>query len=358
MALYSTIWCYEKPGLSPDVEVVHRGRIGRRGVFRAVRRMRNGDAILLNGALGASDFWFDMLLAIYLRFFKRTVGVLVSDATWHPRSVPANSRAKALFPLYAWFLRRLFCLTKGTHSYFGFLSTAEVALVTQEARLRPGAARFTPFCSQLPLEMMDELNRIAADQRATDAMSAAAGQPARPMRFFAGGNSLRDYETLAAAAAVVGGEYIVATSNVVAEVPPNMKLAPLSHQDFFREMMRSDVVIVPLLPINGRSVGQQTYLNALALGKPLIVTDVIGVRDHLTADVHALVVPPSDPVALRAAIEWMLAPTNREARDTMARFGQQLATQMTFAHYASRLCDLLREIQSQLPLQTGSSAVR
>lgn len=351
MTLYSTIWCYEKPGVPPDVQVVHRERIGRRGVFRTVRKLRKGDAILLNGALGAGDLWFDMLLAIYLRFFKRGVGVLVSDATWHPRSVPVSSRAKTLFPLYAWFLRRLFRLSAGTNSYFGFLSTDEVALVTREARLQPGAVRFTPFCSQLPLEMMDELNRIAANQCEADAMRAASGQPVRPVRFFAGGNSLRDYETLAAAAATLDGEYVVATSNVVRDVPPNMKLAPLSHQDFFREMMRSDVVILPLLPIKGRSVGQQTYLNALALGKPLIVTDCIGVRDHLTAGVHALVVPPSDVGALHAAIEWMLAPANRTARDAMARAGQQLAAQMTFAHYAAHLCDLLREIESQLPLR-------
>lgn len=356
MALYSTIWCYKKPGISPDVEVVHRERIGRRAVFRAVSKLQGGDAILLNGALGARDLWFDMLLAIYLRFFKRNVGVLVSDATWHPRSVPVSSRARTLFPLYAWFLRRLFRLAAGPHSFFCFLSTDEVALVTREAKMQPGKVLFTPFCSQLPLDMVDELNGIAAIQRDRDVQRAAAGLPSRPLRFFAGGNSLRDYETLASAATGLDGEFIVATSNVVRDVPTNMKLAPVSHEDFFRDMMGSDVVILPLLPVKGRSVGQQTYLNALALGKPLIVTDCIGVRDHLTAGVHALIVPPSDAAALRSAIEWMLAPANRTARDAMARAGQQLAEQMTFAHYAAHLCDVLRDIPPQLSMQRGVSA--
>lgn len=358
MALYSTIWCYERPGVPPDVEVLHRYRIGRGGVFRAVTKLQNGDAILLNGALGAGDLWFDMLLAVYVRFCKRTVGVLVSDATWHPRSVPVGSRAKTLFSLYAWFLRRLFRMAAGAHTYFAFLSTDEVALVTREAGLRSGVVRFTPFCSQLPLDMMDELNAIDAEHRYADNQRSAAGLPSWPVRFFAGGNSLRDYETLATAAAAFDGEYIVATSNVIGDVPSNMKLGPLSHQDFFREMVRSDVVIVPLLPVKGRSVGQQTYLNALALGKPLIVTDCIGVRDHLTAGVHALVVPPRDPVALRGAIEWMLAPANRVARDSMARAGKQLAEQMTFAHYASHLCEVLREIQSNLPTRTHAASLR
>ena len=357
MTLYSTIWCDEKPGLPPEVKVLHRERIGRRGVFRAVRKLRIGDAILLNGALDFSDLWFDMLLAIYIRFFLCSVGVLVSDSTWHPRSLPTRSRAKNLFSLYTWFLKLLFLLAAGRHTYFGFLSTAEVAIVIREARLRPGAVRFTPFCSQLPLEMMNELNAIADKQRLIDSTGAVAGRPARPVRFFSGGNSLRDYASLTIAAAGTDAEYVVATSNSVHDVPANMKLEHLSHQDFFRELMHSDVVIVPLLPVSGRSVGQQTYLNALALGKPLIVTDCIGVRDHLTADVHALMIPPSDPVAMRAAIEWMLAPANREARDMMSHCGKQLAAEMTFAHYASHLCDLLREIQLQLPLQINSPAV-
>jgi glycosyltransferase involved in cell wall biosynthesis len=90
----------------------------------------------------------------------------------------------------------------------------------------------------------------------------------------------------------------------------------------------------------------------------VIVTDCIGVRDHLTPGVHALVVLPGDPAALRGAIEWMLAPANRAARDAMARAGQQLAEQMTFAHYAAHLCNVLKEIQAQLPMKTGSLASR
>ena len=348
MALYSTIWCDERPGLHPDVTVLHRERDGRRGVFRAVRGLKAGDAILLNGALGARDLWFDMLLAIYLRVATPSVGVLISDATWHPRAVPLNSRAKLAFPLYAWFLRTLLRLTRGPHTHYGFLSTAEADIVTVEAGLRPGAARFTAFCSQLPLAMMPGLHeQIAREGAGADAHAIDA-----PTRFFAGGNSLRDYGTLAAAATGAGGRFTVATSNVVAGMPPQARVGPLSERDFFLSMMRSDVVIVPLLPVDGRSVGQQTYLNALALGKPLIVTDTLGVRDHLSADVHALVVPPGDAAAMRAAIDWMQDPAHREARDAMARAGQQLAAEMTFAHSADRLCRWLREIQ------TGAAAAR
>ena len=310
-----------------------------------MRGLKAGDAILLNGALGARDLWFDMLLAIYLRVATPSVGVLISDATWHPRAVPLNSRAKLAFPLYAWFLRTLLRLTRGPHTHYGFLSTAEVALVAREAALRPGVAHFTAFCSQLPLEILDELRSLCAQTEAS------AGH--RRPRVFSGGNALRDYPSLIEAATGLDADIEIATTKDLGPLPPNVRAAGRSHHDFFRDMARSDIVVLPMWHTEGRSVGQQTYLNALALGKPLIVSDVIGVRDHLVGDLHALIVPSHDPAALREAMARMLAPAHRTARATMAQNGLALASEMTFAHYAARLSTLLREIQSQLPLQTG-----
>ena len=345
MTLYSTIWCDEKPGLPLDMHVLHRERIGRRGVFRKVRRLVAGDAILLNGALGARDLWFDMLLAIYIRWFRRGVGVLMADATWHARALPGDSRAGVLFPAYALLHRVLLLLSRGRHTHYGFLSTAEVALVAREAALRPGVAHFTAFCSQLPLEILDELRSLCAQTEAS------AGH--RRPRVFSGGNALRDYPSLIEAATGLDADIEIATTKDLGPLPPNVRAAGRSHHDFFRDMARSDIVVLPMWHTEGRSVGQQTYLNALALGKPLIVSDVIGVRDHLVGDLHALIVPSHDPAALREAMARMLAPAHRTARATMAQNGLALASEMTFAHYAARLSTLLREIQSQLPLQTG-----
>ena len=245
-------------------------------------------------------------------------------------------------------LQCLLLLARGPFTHYAFLSSHEAALATKEAGLRPGVAHFTPFCSQLPLEITQELRALS---------DAAAGRSTTaPCHFFSGGNALRDYDTLVQAARDSGEPFTVATAQTLEDPPASWQVAPLSHHDFFRAMARSDVVVLALWPAQGRSVGQQTYLNALALGKPLIVSDVIGVRDHLVPDLHALVVPPRDPSALRAAIDWMRNPAHRAARDAMAQHGRQLAEGMTFGHYIERLCALLRDVQAQLPVSTGPTA--
>lgn len=57
-----------------------------------------------------------------------------------------------------------------------------------------------------------------------------------------------------------------------------------------------------------RSAGQASYLNAIALGKPVVVTDAPGVRDYVDHRRTGLIVPPGDPIALREAVNWTLAP--------------------------------------------------
>jgi glycosyltransferase involved in cell wall biosynthesis len=50
-----------------------------------------------------------------------------------------------------------------------------------------------------------------------------------------------------------------------------------------------------------------TALEAMDLGVPLIASDVGGLREILTHDVDAVLVPPGDPVSLASAIERMAA---------------------------------------------------
>lgn len=320
--------------------VLDRTQLSRREIFKVVRGMSTGDAIVLNGALGFRDRWIDLLFAIYLRWFKRGVGVLVSDATWHPRTVADHSRAKTLFKLYAWFLKLLFRLSCSPHTHYCFLSRQEVDTVVREAGLPQNRVHFTPFCSQLPTPELDALHAIARE-------------PHAPF-VFSGGNSLRDYDTLIEAAQGSQGQFLLATNQAFDKVPANIVAGPLSEVEYFRKMAASEVVIVPLLPVDGRSVGQQTYLNALALGKPLIVTDTAGVRDHVEAGVHALVVPPKDSRAMGEAISWMLDPANRLARDQMAERGRALVAEQSFGHYAARLGELLVQVERGL---NGRSAL-
>jgi len=70
---------------------------------------------------------------------------------------------------------------------------------------------------------------------------------------------------------------------------------------------------VPLREGMLRSAGQQTYLNAMVLGKPVVVSDVPGTRDHIVDGQTGLIVPPADSDALARTLRWAADPANAES---------------------------------------------
>ncbi|MBA7597473.1 D-inositol-3-phosphate glycosyltransferase [subsurface metagenome] len=64
-----------------------------------------------------------------------------------------------------------------------------------------------------------------------------------------------------------------------------------------------------------------SLLEALAMGKPVVATDVGGVREIIQDRVHGLLVPPRDPGALAQAILWMLK--NKKEAQEMAKRGKE-----------------------------------
>jgi glycosyltransferase involved in cell wall biosynthesis len=59
-------------------------------------------------------------------------------------------------------------------------------------------------------------------------------------------------------------------------------------------------------------------LEAMALGTPVVATDVGGTRELICHGVHGLIVPPRDAVALALALEETLADSDATARRTAA----------------------------------------
>jgi glycosyltransferase involved in cell wall biosynthesis len=89
-------------------------------------------------------------------------------------------------------------------------------------------------------------------------------------------------------------------------------------------------VVVPMRKMV-RSAGQQTYLNAMGLRKPVIVTDAPGVRDYVIDGVTGVIVPPNAD-AMRAAIRHVMDPANaqfytqmgeRAREDVLKRFNEE-----------------------------------
>jgi glycosyltransferase involved in cell wall biosynthesis len=132
---------------------------------------------------------------------------------------------------------------------------------------------------------------------------------------FCGGRSRRDFATLFAAVEPLGYPVKVVTSSESDMRPHGSSLAGLkipanvevstndqSPEFFIRTMAAARLVAIPIVRDATTQAGIGVYLQAMALGKCVIVSEGLGVSDVLTGR-EAIIVPAGDPAALRDAIE-------------------------------------------------------
>jgi glycosyl transferase family 1 len=233
--------------------------------------------VVLDGGVGARGGYVDRVAAALLARRHRPPRIVLTDSTWSPGSA-----------------RRLVLRAfDGPRTTYCVLSSSERESFPRNWGVDPDRVAFTPFYWTLP---DDE----------PPAASTGSG-------IFAGGDSLRDHATL--------DQPVVVASRLrpPGPVPPNVTFGAVSAAAFLDRLRQSAVVVVPLRGGLQRSAGQQTYLNAMVLGKPVVVSDVPGVRDHVEHGVTGLVVPPEDPEALAGALRWTTDPANAEAVHRMGR---------------------------------------
>lgn len=269
-------------------------------------RARRADAVVLRGTSGSAERYRDLLAGIAVRVFAPRTRVIVSDATIEPRSRRIGERGlRRRFVILG--ARSLIRLIDSPRVTWCVLSHAEVERFPQTWGLRSSRVLFTPFLTTLPPEV------------------AQLGAPVGD-HLFSGGNSLRDYGLLQQAVAGVDVRVVVATSSWQLSRPqPGLEVASTSHEQFVRLMATSRAVVLCLTP-GARSTGQQTYLNAMALGRPTLVTDSDGVRDHIEDGVTGVVMPATVE-GVRTAIRDLLDPARADhyaamgarARDVVSR---------------------------------------
>ena len=136
----------------------------------------------------------------------------------------------------------------------------------------------------------------------------------------AAGRTFRDYPTLLEAArqGLSLPLTIVAGHNSLggATTPPNVTVhhdIPLP--ELLSMMSRAAVVVLPLLP-REISTGQTVLLEAMAMGKAVVVTRVNGTADYVDHMRNGVLVPPNDATALRDAINTLAGD-----RDLRCRLG-------------------------------------
>ncbi len=165
-----------------------------------------------------------------------------------------------------------------------------------------------------------QLIRYHADQkffRPSDA-------PVEPGLICAAGQLLRDYDCLVEAVRdlpvqvqiAAGSPWIDKKLEPEKPLPDNVRWGKLNRFDLRELYARAAIAVVPIRQ-NEYQTGIATILEMMAMGKCVIATRTRGQTDTIVDGETGVYVPPSDPAALRAAIDRMI-----NAPDEAARIGR------------------------------------
>jgi glycosyltransferase involved in cell wall biosynthesis len=180
--------------------------------------------------------------------------------------------------------------------------------------------------------------------------------PAPPAdHVFAGGNSHRAYDSLLEAARYFPERHFILATHLLREhpnLPPNVIAGPITPEDYTNLTRSAAAVVVPIRPGLRRAAGQQTYLGAMWFGKPTIVTDTLGVHDHVQDGETGFIVDGSVESYIRV-LGWIFDPANHEQVVRLGRAAHEVVSrQFTIENYVTGLLavldEVIREQQSSL----------
>lgn len=165
---------------------------------------------------------------------------------------------------------------------------------------------------------------------------------------FAGGNPARNYDQLLNTARLLPHrQFIIATRtlNERKDIPTNVKVVQPSHMEFIRLMGEADMVATPLASGRTRAAGQQTYLNAMRLGKISIVNgkDVLGVADYIQDHVNGIITDDT-PQGFCEAIEWVYDPCNLDAVKKIRQNAQESVKEFSYERYICTMAAIIEEV--------------
>jgi glycosyltransferase involved in cell wall biosynthesis len=167
----------------------------------------------------------------------------------------------------------------------------------------------------------------------------------------AAGREHRDYATLAEACAGLQASVFVASGSVHSpaassqnpvEWPSNFEHGFADYRKLRDLYARASVVVVPLVETDFQA-GVTTVLEAMAMGKAVVVTATRGQSEVVRDGITGINVPPGDAVELRDAIRYLLE--NPNERHRLGRAAREACIDgYSVEAYARRLTGHLAEL--------------
>ena len=196
-------------------------------------------------------------------------------------------------------------------------SSAEVDLVSDYLGIDRERVRFVPL-QRAPIPAMD-----VEEEQAPFAVAM--------------GSANRDYQTLIEAARLNGLPLTIVASPRSTQdlrLPSNVTIrSGISPEECHRLAQRARLSIVPLADV-GAASGQVTVIEAQRMGRPVIATRSIGTSDYIADDRTGLLVAPSDPGQLAAAMQALWH--DRSRRERIAAGGAAFAAEQLSDEAAAR----------------------
>jgi glycosyltransferase involved in cell wall biosynthesis len=167
---------------------------------------------------------------------------------------------------------------------------------------------------------------------------------------FSGGNSDRDYAPLVEAMRSLNAQCFIACGAAALhgiDLPINVYRLEANPRQF-RQLLKGAAVVVAAMK-GGllRSAGQQTFLNAMRLGKPVIVTDPDGAADYIVNGETGLLVPPNDAGELRRVLVGLLGDPAEMSR--IGSNAQQASAVFTTQNTCSGICAIADGLIAAIP---------
>src|SRR3954466_11999321 len=210
-----------------DVTVLDRRTMSRPAfVARLVREAPRYDATIINGAARFHDLYQDLVAAMLLARRRRPPPIVIAETAWDIGSAPLNNllgrRGMGLGGVARLGVRAL----DGDHVTYVVFSQEERQL----------------FASSFDIP----LDRIACVRFAHSLWSRADGPTSDGGYVFAGGDSLRDYDTLIEAVRGLDVPVRIAADNPLGELPETLTGGPATLVEYNELLAGARVVAVPM----------------------------------------------------------------------------------------------------------------